>query len=388
MHKHSELYTLLSIAACALCMPFMVSAQASSASPLNKPILENPSLQQLMDGAIARLPPLALPSERPSSLQTQGSANDDAKVPECHGGQPAAALQAAKRGQQLYESALRVTPVDNAQLQDALEAFDAQCAAGDDWALEFRAYAQVLLGRDLAAAMSLDAFLAAHTEQSLPAEARMRVRAYRTIIYGRVASVDVSTNLLRVNYQLDGSLTQPLRARVLRLPPGAHVLQLNAPGFSAYRTTLLLSAGQYIGLDAQLLPELTRLPATTKADARVAKPLESGVSAWPIVLSIAAGAALATGVVGTVRAFGAADDYAALGCNVNATPEGCGKLESRFTQAKTMQLAGFIAGGVLGAAAITWFTVDASTSRERREARATLRGCQLNVAGVVCGGQL
>jgi hypothetical protein len=296
-------------------------------------------------------------------------------------------MAAANSGRALYANAVQQNPPNRLTLEDALAAFDGQCAAGDDWSLEARAYVLAALGRDLDAALSLDAFLLRHPLASLSADVKARVESNLSLIFGKVATLEISTNAYRVDFQLDGSAVVPLRAKVVRTTPGSHVVRLAAPGFYSQQRAVNVIAGQTFAVKIQLESALAMSrPLRSESAADLTDSSTRKTSAWPIVFSVGAGVALATGVVGTVMAFDAASSYQERGCSVNSSPQHCDGIKARFQLSNAMEVGGFVAAGAFATAAITALLLSSDTDREHIKSSA--QGCSIGIASISCHGQL
>ena len=100
----------------------------------------------------------------------------DVPVPACKGHSPKDAATAKAEGIEHYRASKREGR-DDAEMAAALSFFEAACAAGDDSALELRAYALAgIAARFVEAAQTLDAFLEAHPLECSSRDTRAAVR--------------------------------------------------------------------------------------------------------------------------------------------------------------------------------------------------------------------
>ncbi len=167
-----------------------------------------------------------------------------ADVPQCAGTDTATQARARSEGLRRYRAATARGSINRVEMAAALEAFEAQCRAGDVTALEMRAYALAALGRQVDAAESLDAFLEARPLQTLDADARARVGAQRGAILAEVATLTVDGTLadsqVIVNGRPFGSVPRP----VIRLAPGAVNLQVYGGNSIVLRRTFQMGPGE------------------------------------------------------------------------------------------------------------------------------------------------
>jgi hypothetical protein len=165
----------LGIVAWTICLA-VAHAHAQAPAPATaakSPSGQAGSLDHLLDKAVEKEAPLDsfISANAPAPAPQAKEARPQVSVPACRGPRnDEAARAAAQVGKELFKTAIAKAVPDEEGFAAALAQFDAQCEAGDSWALEFRAYALVRLGRELEAARSLDAFLAQHDASSLPLE--------------------------------------------------------------------------------------------------------------------------------------------------------------------------------------------------------------------------
>src|SRR5581483_757575 len=116
----------------------------------------------------------------------------------------------------------------------------AACAAGDDTALELRAYALAGLERYVEAAKSLDAFLAAPPIDTLPDDVKDRVEAQAPEILRHVASVSVTSKpdgaRVSINHRPIG--TTPIKD--IRLAAGTYDFEVVSDAGTQKRTATLV----------------------------------------------------------------------------------------------------------------------------------------------------
>jgi hypothetical protein len=246
----------------------------------------------------------------------------------------------------------------------ALGFFDAACAAGDDSALELRAYALAGMERFVEAAETLDAFLLAHPLATLPAATRTRVAAQQPAILARIASLTVETRepgaRVSVNHQAVG--TTPLH--VLRLLPGKYDVEVVLEGQPAVTRTLDLAAGERTETFAPSASapsvEVVRAgsspltPSSSVVPGPPGKPLLS-----PLVIGTGAAtvALLGAGVGGLVWASERNSLYASNDC-ASAPRVGCSSVLSQAGDARDVEIVGFIGAGVAAIATGVLFYLD------------------------------
>jgi hypothetical protein len=167
-----------------------------------------------------------------------------AQVPRCQGNDSATQASARAEGLRRDRAATARGTINRVEMAAALEAFEAQCRAGDINALEMRAYALTALGRHVEAAESLDAFLEARPLQTLDADARGRVGAQRGAILAEVATLSVEGSLTDSNILVNGRSYGAVPRAIIRLAPGEVVLQVFAAGMPPVRRTFTMGPGE------------------------------------------------------------------------------------------------------------------------------------------------
>ncbi|MBL8678453.1 MAG: hypothetical protein JNK05_04775 [Myxococcales bacterium] len=167
-----------------------------------------------------------------------------ADVPRCEGTDTATQGRARAEGLRRYRAATARGEINRVEMAAALEAFEAQCRAGDLTALEMRAYALAALGRQVDAAESLDAFLEARPLQTLDADARARVGAQRGAILAEVATLTVDGTATDSQVVVNGRPYGPLPRPVIRLAPGAVNLQVYGGNAIILRRSFQMGPGE------------------------------------------------------------------------------------------------------------------------------------------------
>jgi hypothetical protein len=312
----------------------------------------------------------------------------DAPVPTCSGHKPAAAATARAEGLRHYRLSKREGPTD-AEMATALGFFEAACAAGDDTALELRAYALAGVERFVEAAQTLDAFLATHPVESLSEDTRARVAAQQPEILSRVASLTVETASpgasVTINHRVVG--TTPLRQ--LRLAPGRYDLEVTADGLGTKTRSVDLAAGEHTESFIPPAPAPVAKPAVaTDAHAASASSDSSPASLAPWALGTGIGAVvlLGAGVGGAVWANERSNTYNNANC-ATTNAAGCSSTLSQYHAGRGLEVAGFIGGGLAAVASGILFYLD----RQRAHASSSGIGvgpvsCTVPGAGLVCAG--
>ncbi len=271
----------------------------------------------------------------------------------------------------------------------ALGFFEAACAAGDDTALELRAYALAGVERFVEAAQTLDAFLSAHPLPTLSEETRARVAAQQPQILARVASLSVETAspgaMVTVNHRPAG--TTPLRQ--LRLAPGRYDLEVTAEGVGTMTRSLDLPAGEHTESFAPATPEPAAQAATSLQASAQSPPSESSRASlmpWVIGTGVAAVVLLGGGIGGVAWANQRSNTYNTAKC-AETNAAGCSSTLSQYHAARGIEIAGFVGAGVAAAASGVLFYLD--RQRAHAAAGAVSVGpvsCTIPGAGVTCGG--
>lgn len=319
--------------------------------------------------------------------------SEERAVPSCQGDEIEAAAAFAKQGKELFKLAVRTTPVDLNLAEAALRAFNQQCAAGSDWALEQRAAVLVVLKRDLEAARSLDAFLARHPLESLPADVRVRVEKNTPLVYAHVGTLEIATNVLEgALAALDGGPMLPIDGRPLRAQPGHHVVRIEAPNFVAVESEVELVEGLSTPLTVTLSRVVTAAPpiATGMGSASERpRAQRRSLRPWAFAAAGTAGAFMALGVTGAVKAFNAVDEYRSLGCANDASQAGCASAERSYEVGLNLEVVGLAMGGGFAATSALLFFMHSKRARlERRpvNARASMVPTRGGL-GLFCVGQ-
>jgi hypothetical protein len=143
-----------------------------------------------------------------------------------------------------YRTAIARDPVNRVEMAAALEAFEAQCLAGDINALEMRAYALAGLGRYVDAAESLDAFLEARPLHTLDEGTRERVATQFAVIQTRIATLSLEGNVADSSVMVNGRGYGTLPRANIRLAPGEIAVQVFAPSIGAVRRVFTMRPGE------------------------------------------------------------------------------------------------------------------------------------------------
>jgi hypothetical protein len=164
------------------------------------------------------------------------------EAPRCDGHDLEASRRAHADGLAHYRRATG-RDIDAREMELALAAFDVQCAAGDETALELRAYALAGLRRFVDAAESLDAYLVAHPLTTLTPEAGARVAEQRAQILAQVATLSVACSVDGATVTLDGRAVGVTPITDQRLAEGEVSLRVEARGYEAETRIVRLAAG-------------------------------------------------------------------------------------------------------------------------------------------------
>ena len=276
------------------------------------------------------------------------SARADVPVPSCTGHNSAAAATARAEGLRHYRASKREGPSD-AEMATALGFFEAACAAGDDSALELRAYALAGVERFVEAAQTLDVFLAAHPADTLPEGTKARVAQQQPEILARVASLSVDTPTpgakVVVNHQPAG--VTPLAH--LRLAPGRYDVEVTIDGASPITRSLDLAAGERSESFGASSP--TASPEPTAAQTSNLEPEAPRKGLRPFIIGAAAGGGvlLLGGIAGVIWANERSNTYNDAKCGGTTKP-GCAGTLSQYNAARDIEIVGFVGAGLAAAA--------------------------------------
>ncbi len=307
-------------------------------------------------------------------------------IPRCdRATNPHAIRRSHRRGIEHYGRAMQDPPTPGA-MAEALRAFEAECAAGNPLALEYRAYALFGLGRHVEAARTLDALLTLQPLDVLPPSVRTRIAAQRPHLLALVASINLRSNVPDAQVTFNGQppITLPLREH--RLAPGRVRVEVRAPGYAPWSRELQLDAGG----TRDEVAELTRTADETESPPRFIRsdeqgppdpaapgraspsPLAVGSSAshplrpWAIA-TLTGGLALAvTGVVASVWRLDRASSYE-QNCPTDDAP-GCPSVYDQFVAARGLQIGAFVGAGALLTTSVILWILDARQSSSNAHA--------------------
>jgi hypothetical protein len=333
-----------------------------------------------------------------------------AEVPACEGTDVATQGRARAEGLRRYRAATARSDINRVEMAAALEAFEAQCRAGDVSGLEMRAYALAALGRYVDAAESLDRFLEARPLQTLDAYVRARVGSQRGAILAEVATLSVQGTAQDASVVVNGRPYGALPRAVIRVAPGEVTLQVFSPGLGAWRRTFTMGPGETrtetvdtpasgaIGTpaaEARVGRSSTQTTAVTSGSESILRanptderpaPVAPGPRARPapaLAIGLGVGAlAMAGAAVGaTLWLAGREAELQKPECNAPSDPELiqlCSAVVGERNLARTMQIStGVLAGGLAigaGVALGLWFS-----SPPRRATSALRPACAPNV---------
>ncbi|MDP3278511.1 MAG: hypothetical protein Q8Q09_25195 [Deltaproteobacteria bacterium] len=310
-----------------------------------------------------------------------------AELPSCNGSDTGAATRARAEGLRRYRTATSRAEINRVEMAAALEAFNAQCRAGDVNALEMRAYALAALGRGIEAAESLDVFLAARPLHTLDDDARARVGAQRGAILAQVGTVAVEGDLPNSNVVVNGRPYGALPQPSIRVAPGEISVQVFAPTLGSpvvrtfrvaageTRTEVIEAPAQAATANATGTPTNTGGTNNTQPPPLVTEPPvvgrpppSRGAPIVPIVLGVS-GLAVAGGFVGATLWHGNRVSEFETQCRPT-TPDiadACNAVQSEQQSALIVQIAtGVVAGGLIIGSAISlglWFANAPRTPR-------------------------
>jgi hypothetical protein len=316
---------------------------------------------------------------------TPSQARADAAIPSCRGHNPKAAAAARAEGLRHYRASKREGH-DDAEMTSALGFFDAACAAGDDGALELRAYALAGVERFVEAAQTLDAFLVGHPLDTLPAETRARIAAQQPAILSRVASLSIETDIpganVSINHQPAG--VTPLHA--VRLAPGRYDVEVSGEGIGTITRSLDLAPGDRTERIAPGAPiaDATAPPAPGPGVAKPGSgPARSSLKPLAIGAAAGGGVLLLGGIAGAIWQHERISYYDSNNC-VAESKAGCSSTLSQSHDARGIEVAGFVGAGALAAASAVLFYLDHKRSERAGGVGWRTVSCTIPGAGVSC----
>lgn len=290
-----------------------------------------------------------------------------ADVPQCTGNDLQRATSARADGLTHYRASKHLGAGDE-DMAAALESFNQACAAGDDTALELRAYALAGLYKYVDAAQSLDAYLVAHPLESLDADARARVTSQQTEILSHVATLDIDSTPSGAQVSVDHFFLGKTPLHNVRLAPGNYEVEASQADSAPQAHKIVLALGQHTETFDFSTPTLIETPNTPRTPPVETQP-KRNLRPWAIGAAIGAGAFAIVGVVGLVYANGRGNAYNdfrggpdangnAIYCSSATAPSSCADMKSQYGTGLTLGVVGFIGAGALAATSATLFYFD------------------------------
>lgn len=345
----------------------------------------------------------ANPTPRPPPVSTAPRPGERGQVPTCDGNQTQVARDAARRGRDLYREAVSASGgPDMAKLRQALAEFERQCAAGDDWALEYRASTLLVLGQHLDAARSIDAFLHSHPIATLPADVRARVEGNMPLFTQRVGTIRVVTNAPNAQARIDNGPPAPLDGRVLRVTPGTVRVDVWAPNAAnPVGQSVTVAAGQTVEVEMSLSqatvdPVVPDRPNGESADSLTGEYEEppppddrdqtsggGSLTGLAVATGVVGGLLLAGGIVSTVLHEERVSTYNDEGCPESPEMDGCASVLDEADLTSTLAAIGYIGAGVLAVTTIIVAVAGGGGDDDSQESSAIQCG---PVLGDVLGG--
>lgn len=279
-------------------------------------------------------------------------------APTCAAQKNTTAADAAKRdGLKYYrKSKAGNEPAGGPDMTAALSFFEAACANGDDTALELRAYALASLERHVDAAVSLDAFIAAHPLETLPPDVKSRVAAAQEDLDKHVATLRVESMPSALSVAINHRAIGKTPLTELRLLPGTFDVTVTPEQGSAVSRTLDLPAGRH----TESFDFTVKVPDPSPVEAPVKPVAEAPAhSLRPFfITAVVLGVLTLGGGVGMLAwsqsRSGAYNDR----CGVRSPPSDCPDILSQYSLGLNLGIAGFIGAGVFTGAAIALFVLE------------------------------
>lgn len=326
----------------------------------------------------------------------------------CRGVDPVAASSSIEAGDAAIARATSLASRGRAAaarraFEEALASYETACAAGAELALERRAIPLARLGRPLDAIVSLDAFLAAHPLESLPADDRARIESNHRSLERQVATLSITarpeatvwlagrelgrTPILQHRLEAGGSIQLTLRAAghqdwVQEVPLEPGITQRLAVELSPLPSQA--SASTQPSTESTLASETSSSqPSSVASEAEHPRPSSGGSDRvpWIAVASVAAAIGLGVGIGGVVLLSDrrGSMDGSCFGPVRSAIP-GCLEIRAEYDLGVGLAIGGFVFAALAGASAI----VLALLPGEERGASASIE-CSLGL-GVACRG--
>jgi hypothetical protein len=310
-------------------------------------------------------------------------ARADAPIPACRGRNPAAAARSHAEGLKHYRASKREGR-DDAEMTAALGFFDAACAAGDESALELRAYALAGVERFVEAAQTLDVYLASHPLETLPPETQARIAAQRPLILARVASLTVLTDRPGAKVSIDHQAAGVTPLREVRLPPGRHDVEVAGGGLGTIARVLDLGAGAHTEKFAPDEPGPAAAPAPAPGVVASDAPATTTGGYRTLVIGTATGGGvfLLGGIAGAIWASERLSYYNSNDC-ATMNKAGCSSTLDQSHIARGIEITGFVGAGLGAAAAGTLLYLD---YRHKHETAASV-ACLPTLMGLSCAGR-
>jgi hypothetical protein len=268
----------------------------------------------------------------------------------------------------------------------ALGFFEAACAAGDDGALELRAYALAGRERFVEAAQSLDAFLALHPLESLPPQTRARVAQQEPEIVARVASLTVDTPSpgakVTLNHQDAGAT--PVHAR---LAPGRYDIVVTIDGQPPMTRSVDLATGEHTEtFDPSLAASPSPTPASSTSGSVESTSEPTSWRPWAIGTAIGAGVLVVGGIGAALWANERSNAYNGAQCD-GTSRSGCPSTLSQYNDARDLEITGFVVGGAAAvASSVLWYLVSKGPAKAAPASLGLVARCGVAGKGLACNG--
>jgi hypothetical protein len=296
----------------------------------------------------------------------------DSSVPQCNGSDVDRAATARAAGLTRYRASQH-TGAGDADMAAALDSFNEACAAGDDTALELRAYALAGLLKYVDAAQSLDAFLVAHPLGTLAPDVRDRVTSQQKEILSHVASLDVDSTPAGVQVSIDHFFVGKTPLRGVRLAPGNYEIEAAQNDSVSQARKVVLDFGSHAESFDFSPPTLIETPTAPPAHPAGSEH-HANLRPWAWGTAIGAGAFAVVGVVGAIYANGRGNAYndfrggpdadgRVIYCSSASAPSSCADIKSQYGTGLTLGTIGFIGAGALAVTSVTLFYLDIQSKK-------------------------
>lgn len=281
--------------------------------------------------------------------------------------------------------------------EEALDAFRKAFAMTQEPAARAQmGLAEQALGRFVDAERDLRTALSSMPGDPWIQRNRLSLEGALRVVSGRLADVEVVTNVRGAELWINGERAGPLPLASLRTEAGIVVLEVRAPGYERLRRSIELTSGGHFREEMTLVP-LAATPAGGSAGpassavaiphAGSGEPGSSGrIATWAVVG--AGGALLAGGIASQVireNDVGVYNDSSLCFFGALTRDQRCGRYRAAANEALTFAIVGYGGAAIAFATAALLLAVERPKAAPPRPSRSV--SCTAALLSVACGGR-